>query len=139
MRDVAALRTRAVQASLVSIRRISNGLDTIAFLSLSLPALSRLREPPSMPPSLLWALDHDPSNIFLVTDVPVPTAPPPNRCACQFILNGSRGLNLAWSKVSTSIFPPPGRDSFYTGDLGVSCSCSMTPIFMDMNAVRWGG
>ena len=106
MRDVAALSVRAANSSVVLLRRIRNGLDTIASLTLSLPALSRLREPPSIVLSSLWALDHDPSNIVLVTEAPALSAPP-SRCACRFCLDGSRGTTLAWSKVATWIYVAP--------------------------------
>ena len=136
MRDPASLSARVANSSVVSLRRVINGLDTIASLTLSLPPLSRLREPPSIAPSSLWALDHDPFFVVLVSEVPALPDPPP-RCACRFCLDGSRGTTLAWSKVNTSSYAPP-TDIEFTGEAGVSCSCRMTPILVDPHAVRWG-
>jgi hypothetical protein len=106
----ASLRARVVNSSAVSLRRAINGLDTIASLTLSLPALSRLREPPSqaIAPSSLWALDHDPFFVVLVSEVPALLDPPP-RCACRFRLDGSRGTTLACGLRSTlrSMAGPP--------------------------------
>jgi hypothetical protein len=133
MGDVAALSVRAANSSAVLLRRIRNGRDIIASLTVSLPALSRLREPPSIAPSSLWAQDHDPSNIVLVTEVPAPFAPP-SRCALRFRLDCSRGTTLAWAKVATSIYSPL-KEIIFTGESGVSCSCTMTPILVEMNAV----
>ena len=94
MRDYAALSARAVNSSAVSLWRIRNGLDTIASLTLSLPALSRLREPLSIALSSLWALDHDPYYIVIVAEV-LALPDPPSRCACRFRLDDSKGTSLA--------------------------------------------
>ena len=130
MRDSATLSARVVNSSVVSLRRTINGLDTIASLTLSLPALSRLREPPSIAPSSLWALDHDPFSVVLVSEVPAPPDLPP-RCACRVRFDGSRGTTLAWSKVNTPSYGPP-TDIEFTGEAGVSCSCRMTPILVPL-------